>query len=182
LNNFNFLSFFLGLAPSIFIIYLTDVSSKKRELKKQIIDIYKLSSELLNEINLFLKTQKFICEHYEEYREREYAGRGFEPLENADSLINLRNKNFADFFAAEWLDKFYYFFALCTISFPKLTNDLDELHKLIEDIYVVKEISSIEDEPQEFYNYINEKIIQKFNSLHEKIRKDITSKCIWNPV
>lgn len=182
MNNFNFLSFLLGLVPTIFVIYMNDVFTRKRELKKQIIDIYKLSSELLNEINLFLKTQKFICEHYEEYREKVYEGRGFEPLENPDSLINLRNKNFADFFAAEWLDKFYYFFALCTISFPKKTNDLNELRKLIEDIYVIKEISSIEDEPREFYNYINEKIIHKFSSLHEKIRKDITSKRTWNPV
>ncbi len=167
--NLNFISGIIGVIIGSYIAHKFMLRrDSAKETRDRSLEIFKLSSELLREISLFLASQKALCENYEEYKERSYYDEEFEPP-NFANLLNLKNKTFSQFFDISWLNIFYQFSILAEISYPNLKNKLNILKRLVEEIYITREISGLKDDYMEFYNFI-EKIKNQLLDLHEEIK------------
>lgn len=153
--------------------FITHKFTTRRDLQKEksyrSLELFKLNSNLLKEINLFLKSQKGFCENYNEYQKREYNNEPFHPIENSDNLLNLKNKTLSDFFDNNWLDIFYEFNTLIELSFPKFLNKIERIKILVEDIYPLREMSNLNDEYLKFYEHII-KIKDELYALNKEIK------------
>lgn len=173
--NLSYLSGIFSAGVGAFFTYLLTIKyEQKKETKLRSLEAFKLSSELLIEINIFLKSQKYFCYNYEELQKEIYYSQGrLEPLQNPDNIINLENKNFSDFFDYKWRNIFYQFASLIEITQPTLTDDINALKKIVEDIYIEREISEVNDTYDDFYEYITN-VKNKLAELHDKLKNQLT--------
>jgi len=169
-----FPGFIIGLLVGIVSVaagaFIAHMFAVNRDLKCRVIQTFILSSELLLEVDIFLKSQKHFCENYDEYVKRSYYQEDFQPLEDIGNLINLKNKGFSDFFNDAWLDKFYSFIAYVEICMSGFSKELNQLKATVENLYPEREISSVNDSYEAFYEYVDKTMKVQFDNIHNRIK------------
>jgi hypothetical protein len=173
-NTLSYLGGILSTAIGAYIAYkLTVYRDTAHENKRRLLDAYKLLSEILSEFDVFLKSQKYFCYHSEELMKELYYSEGrLEPLQNPDNLLNIENKGLSDFFDINWKNKYYQFIALTQIIDLKPNDQVNEIIKLVDDLYVTREACEMSDQYIELYEYI-EGLHKKFLVLNDYLQRKL---------